>query len=187
MPTITALLAHAMHAPAPAQAPYEDWRPPIHGVSLLIPVGADALVVADLRGLIMLPAGTVSDGQTPEQAAQGVLLGAPDGLPALQRVACIRKQLRRRKVITHVLATQPMTREAVAQLVYRDPRADLRVLPSMRVLGELTPAGQLRVLTSLQALAIGETAHIDEGMVCATAPSDLRAPRSLSGSTGLTR
>ncbi|GAA5061183.1 hypothetical protein [Streptomyces similanensis] len=187
MPTITALLPHAVHAPAPAQAPYEDWRPPIHGVSLLIPVGADTLVVADLRGLIMLPTGTVSDGQTPEQAARDVLLGAPDGLPALQRVACARKQLRRRKIITHVLATKPMTREAVAQLVYRDPRADLRVLPTMRVLGELTPAGQLRVLTSLQALAIGETAHIEDGKVCATALSDPRAPRSLPGSTVLTR
>ncbi|MGF1236317.1 hypothetical protein ACQSME_03520 [Streptomyces sp. 2-6] len=85
MPTITAVLPHAVHAPA--QAPYEDWRPPIHGVSLLIPVGADALAVADLRSLIMLPTGTVSDGQTPEQAARDLLLGAPDGLPALRATA----------------------------------------------------------------------------------------------------
>ncbi|MYS42332.1 hypothetical protein GTY23_14015 [Streptomyces sp. SID5998] len=122
MPTITALLPRAVHAPAPAQAPYEDCRPPIHGVSLLVPVGADALVVADLRSLIMLPTGTVSDGQTPEQAARDPLLGAPDGLPALQRVDCVRKRLRRRKVVTHVLATKPMTRETVAQFAYRDPR-----------------------------------------------------------------
>ncbi|MGW4345255.1 hypothetical protein ACWEL8_09280 [Streptomyces sp. NPDC004690] len=170
MPTITALLPHAVHAPA--QAPYEDWRPPIHGVSLLVPVGADALAVADLRSLIMLPTGTVSDGQTPEQAARDPLLGAPDGLPAVQRVACVRKQLRRRKVITYMLATKPMTRETVAQCTYRDPRAELRVLPTIRVLGELPPTGRLRVLTSLQALAIGETAHIEEGVVRATAPPD---------------
>ncbi|WP_439943747.1 aldo/keto reductase [Streptomyces sp. BBFR115] len=58
-------------------------------------------------------------------------------------------------------------------VAYRDPRSELRVSPTMRVLGELTPTGQLRVLTSLQALAIGETAHIEEGVVRATAPPDL--------------
>lgn len=65
MPTATTL------APVPRpHAPYENWRPPVIGVFLLVPVGADCITVADLSGMLMLPVGGVYDGQTPKEAAQ---------------------------------------------------------------------------------------------------------------------
>ncbi|WP_329359255.1 hypothetical protein [Streptomyces sp. NBC_01483] len=79
-------------------------------------------------------------------------------------------QARRRKVITHVLATAPMTREAVGHLIYRDPRATVRVLPTMRVIDDLPTLGRLRVLVGLQALATGETAYIEGGVVLPSVP-----------------
>ncbi|MET9833930.1 hypothetical protein ABZ078_32570 [Streptomyces sp. NPDC006385] len=81
--------------------------------------------------------------------------------------------MRRRKVITHVLATEPMTRMEVGHLTYRDPRADVRVLPTMQVIDKLTPKGRLRALVGLQALPTGETAHIGGDVVRPTAPPGL--------------
>jgi hypothetical protein len=177
MPTITAPVTPTAHSadPVPAQktASYENWRPPVIGVSLLVPVGPDSLVVADLLGTIIVPTGCVYDGQNPAEAAQDVLHGAPDGLPLLRRVAVSCVQLRRRKVITHVLATESMTREDVGSLNYRDPRADVRVLPTMRVVDSLTAGGRQRVLVALQALATGETAYIEGGVVRRSIPADL--------------
>lgn len=169
MPTITAPAL----LPARKTASYGDWRPPIVGVSVLVPVGADALVVVDLLGGLMIPTGSVPDGQTPQQAAQDVLRGAPGGLPLLRRVALAWVQARRRKVITHVLATEPMTHEDVGQLIYRDPRADVLVLPTMRVVDELPTPGRLRVLVGLQALATGETAYLEGDEVRHYAPPGL--------------
>lgn len=174
-------------AEIPAQrrgAAYENWRPPIIGVTILIPVGADALVVADLRGLIMLPTGAVHDGQTPEQAAQDVLRGATDGLPLLRRVVLASTQTRRRKVITHHLATEPMTRQAVGELIYRDPRVDVRVLPTLRVLDSVTAEGQQRILVALQAMATGTTAHIEGNVVLPSLPPGLQADPSTNGAGG---
>ncbi|MEV2234951.1 hypothetical protein AB0H69_41200 [Streptomyces phaeochromogenes] len=177
MPTITAPVTPTAHSadPVPAQktASYQNWRPPVIGVSLLVPVGSDSLAVADLRGVILMPTGTVHAGQTPEQAVQDVLRGAPDGLPLLRRVALSCVQMRRRKVITHVLATESMPREGVGRLSYRDPRADVRVLPTMRVVDSLTAGGRQRVLVALQALATGETAYIEGGVVRRSIPADL--------------
>ncbi|MGW1496851.1 hypothetical protein [Streptomyces sp. NPDC002402] len=159
--------------PARTTAPYENWRPPVIGVSLLVPVGPDALVVADLLGSLMMPNGSVHDGQTPEQAARDVLRGAPDSFLLLRRVALARVQMRRRTVITHVLATAPMTREAARHLIYRDPRAEVHVLPTMRLIDDLPPRARQRVLVGLQALATGQTAYLEEGVVHASPPPDL--------------
>ncbi|MFI9024580.1 hypothetical protein [Streptomyces sp. NPDC053560] len=166
MPTIT---APAPAAPTPVRkaAPYENWRPPIIGVSLLVPVGAGALVVG-LLGCTMLPTGTVYGGQSLEQATQNVLHGAPGGLPLVRRVVLAWVQMRRRKVITHVLATESMPRKDVEQLTYRDPRAEVRVLPTLQVIDKLTPKGRLRALVGLQALATGETAYIEGDVVRTT-------------------
>ncbi|MEU1566243.1 hypothetical protein ABZ504_38630 [Streptomyces mirabilis] len=155
------------------RAPYENWRPPVIGVCLLVPVGADCLAVADLRGMLLLPCGGVYDRQTPEDAAHRVLSGPPGSLRLLRRVAVDWVQARRRKVITHVLATAPMTREVVGHLIYRDPRATVRVLPTMRVIDDLPTQGRLRVLVGLQALATGETAYIEGGVVLPSAPPHL--------------
>ncbi|MFI7103303.1 hypothetical protein ACIBK8_28605 [Streptomyces sp. NPDC050161] len=178
MSTITTPVIPASRTttPTPARktAPYEDWRPPITGVSLLIPVGVDALAVVDFLGSIMMPTGTVHTGQTPEQAAQDVLHGAPDGLPLLRRVVLTRSQTRRRKVITHVLATTPMTRADVGHLKYRDPRADVRVLPTMRIINGLPTPARLLALVGLQALATGETAYLEGGLVRPYPPERVR-------------
>ncbi|MET7474681.1 hypothetical protein ABZT17_10035 [Streptomyces sp. NPDC005648] len=143
------------------------------GVSLLVPVGPDSLVVADLRELILIPTGPVYDGQQPREAAHSVLRGAKEGLPLLRRVALTCTRMRRRKVITHVWATEPMTREAVGHLEYRDPRANVRVLPTMRVLDDLPPQGRLRFLVALQALATSGTAYIEDGVVQPSIPLEL--------------
>ncbi|WP_326731873.1 hypothetical protein [Streptomyces phaeochromogenes] len=58
-------------------------------------------------------------------------------------------------------------------MTYRDPRADMRVLPTLRVLNDQPAPGRLRILVALQALAIGETAYIEGGMVRPSAPPDL--------------
>ncbi|MFJ2774760.1 hypothetical protein [Streptomyces sp. NPDC087300] len=153
-----------------ARAAYENWRPPITGVSLLVPVGAHALVVAELLGSISLPTGTVHDGQSPEQAAHHVLQGLPRRLPRLRLVTLAWVQMRRRKVITHVLATSPMTREDAEQLTYRDARADIRVFSTMRAIDEAPAPGRLRLLAALQALTTGETAYLEGDVLRASAP-----------------
>ncbi|MFE3881894.1 hypothetical protein ACFXPQ_03055 [Streptomyces lydicus] len=175
MPTIMEPLTSTERNSAPSRktTPYENWRPPVIGVSLLVPVGPDAVVVADLLGSITLPTGLVQDGQTPEQAAQDLLRGGQGELPILRRVALAWQQTRRRKVITHVLATAPLTRAAVGHLTYRDPRADVRVLPTMRLLKDLNEVGKLRALVALQALATGEMAYIEGGVVHPSAPQNL--------------
>jgi hypothetical protein len=151
--------------PVRRRAAYEDWRPPVIGVALLIPVGRDGLAVADLHGTVMLPVGGVRAEQSPEDAAQRVLRLGLEGLPPLRHVVVDRVQTRRRKVTTHVLATPPMTRSAVENLVYRDPRAVIRVMPTLQFLDEAWPKGRPRVLLGLQALATGNTAHIEDGTV----------------------
>ncbi|MEU8687676.1 hypothetical protein [Streptomyces sp. NPDC048665] len=143
------------------RAVYENWRPPVVGVALLVPVGPDCLAVADLLGTLMLPAGGVYDGQTLEEAAHRVLSGPTGGLQLLRRVAVDRVQARRREIITHVLATAPTTADVVEELVYRDPRATIRVMPTPRVIDRVWPRARPRILVGLQALAIGETACID--------------------------
>ncbi|MFE9679490.1 hypothetical protein ACFYO5_36200 [Streptomyces sp. NPDC006259] len=158
MPTAT--------APAPRRrTPYENWRPPVIGVSLLVPVGADSITVIDLRGMLMLPVGCVHDGQTPKEAGYRTLADPGGHLRILRRVTIDCVQTRRRKVITHVFAAAPMTREAVTGLVYRDPRATVRVMPTLQFLDRAWPSGRGRLVVSLQALATGETARIDDGIV----------------------
>jgi hypothetical protein len=66
-----------------------------------------------------------------------------------------------------------MTREAVGHLIYRDARADVRVLPTIRVLDDLPVQGRIRVLAALQALATGETAYIEGDTVRPSAPPGL--------------
>ncbi|MFH9734937.1 hypothetical protein [Streptomyces sp. NPDC017260] len=135
------------------------------GVVLLVPVGADCLAVADLRGSIVLPVGAVYDGQTPERAAHEILSGPPDELRLLRRVAVDWVQMRRRKVVTHVLAAAPITREAVMDLSYRDPRATIRVMLTLQVIDQVWPPARTRILVGLQALATGEMACIEAGQV----------------------
>lgn len=154
---------------AQRRAAYEDWRPPVVGIALLMPVGADCLAVADLRGMLMLPVGDVRVGQSPEEAAQRVL-ASREGLPLLRRVVVDRVQTRRRKVITHVLASAPMTCAAADNMAYRDPRADVRVIPTVQFIGEVRPEPRLRILVALQALATGTTACIEDGVVLDRSP-----------------
>jgi hypothetical protein len=152
------------------RAAYENWRPPVIGVSLLVPVRADCLAVADLLGALMLPVGGVYDKQTPEEAAHHVLAGPPGELRLLRRVALDWVQARRRKVITHILATAPMTRRAVEALAYRDPRATVRVMPTRQFVDQMWPPARTRVLIGLQAPATGETAFLEGGIVRPSLP-----------------
>ncbi|MFG3134399.1 hypothetical protein ACGFZU_42805 [Streptomyces tendae] len=47
-----------------ALEPYENWRPPIIGVSVLAPVGATSLILPCIFGDIpLLPTGAVEEGQ----------------------------------------------------------------------------------------------------------------------------
>lgn len=156
----------AVDAPIPTQPPrsaYENWRPPLIGVQLLIPVGSERLLVAETLGSICLPVDAVRDGESPRQAAQHVLLGASNGIPVLGRVAVDQKQMRRRKVITHVLATTPLSCDDVAPLTYRDPRGELRILPTERVIDLMPDRSRPRVHLALQGLTVGQTIYLGDG------------------------
>ncbi|MER5582335.1 hypothetical protein ABT090_11905 [Streptomyces asoensis] len=158
---------HTATATTPAQrrrAPYGNWRPPVVGVSLLVPVGADCITVVELGGMLMLPVGGVCDGQTPEQAGHRVLTDPSGRLRFQRRVAVDTAQTRRRKVITHILAAAPMTHNTATGLVYRDPRATVRVMPTLHLFDQW-PTGRARLVVSLQALATGDTADIEDGVV----------------------
>lgn len=109
----------------------------------------------------MLPVGGVLDGQTPQDAAHRVLSG-PE-LWSLRRVVVDAVQTRRRKIITHVLAAPSMTGEVVTTLVYRDPRATIRIVHTSQFLNEAWPMTRLRVLAGLQALATGVAVQIEDG------------------------
>ncbi|MGW3661168.1 hypothetical protein ACWD6R_38525 [Streptomyces sp. NPDC005151] len=94
------------------------------------------LLLVDITGHgdLMLPTGSMEVGETPEQAAQPVLLGASNTLTILRRVAVDQVQTRRRKVITHIVATQPLAQDDAAVLFYRDPRAVLLSMPCARAI-----------------------------------------------------
>ncbi|MFJ6574166.1 hypothetical protein ACIQNU_42925 [Streptomyces sp. NPDC091292] len=158
MPTITT--ATALRHP---KKPYENWRPPLIGVTLLVPVGVDGLLVADTTGHgdITLPTGSVEADEPPERAARRVLRGTRDELPVLRRVAVRQVQMRRRRVISHLIATRPLTRDDTAGLTYRDPRAVLRVLPTGQVIADFPEQVRTLILYGLQALAIGVIAHLE--------------------------
>ncbi|MFH9677672.1 hypothetical protein ACH4L5_36195 [Streptomyces sp. NPDC017405] len=141
------------------------------GVALLVPVGVDRLVVADLRGTLMLPVGGLHAGQTPAEAAHLVLAGLPGTLRLVRRVAVHRVQMRRRKVITHVLAAACTPPDAVHRLEYRDPRATVRVMPTQEFIDQLWTPARYRVLVSLQALATNQTAYIEDNAQCPSSPS----------------
>ncbi|MFJ3310735.1 hypothetical protein ACIPSA_48910 [Streptomyces sp. NPDC086549] len=161
--------------PVRRRAAYENWRPPVVGVALLVPVGPDCLAVADLQGTLMLPVGGVNDGQTLQEAAHHILSGPNGGLQLLRHVAVDSIQTRRRKVITHILAATPTTPHTLEELVYRDPRATVRALPTLRLLDTVRPTARTRIVVGLQALATGQTALIKAGVVQAEPPADLQA------------
>ncbi|MFD8965089.1 hypothetical protein ACFV0C_08805 [Streptomyces sp. NPDC059568] len=136
-------------------------------MTVLVPVGADGLLTADVTGHgdLVLPVGNVEDHQTPEEAAQLVLPGAPNGLPILRRVAVDQVQMRRRKVVTHIVVTSSLTQKDAMGLAYRDPRAILRVLHTTQAVAELPERARARALLGLQALAIGVMAYLEDGTV----------------------
>lgn len=149
------------------RAPYENWRPPIIGVSVLALVGATSLVLPYLPGgTWTLPTGAVEDGQSPEEAAsQAMLTGLPGGLPVQRRVAVDQVQLRRRKVITHLVVTAPLTTSEAHALTYRDPRAEVRVVRTAQALGALSERARFRALLGLQTFTIGATVYLRDGEV----------------------
>lgn len=148
------------------RAPYENWRPPIIGVCVLAPVGATSLVLPSMPGeTLLLPTGTVEDGRSPEEAAQAVLTGLPNGLPIRGRVAVSQVQMRRRKVITHLVVTAPLTVQEATCLAYRDVRAEVRVLPTVQAVAALPEKARARVLLGLHALAIGATVYVRDGEI----------------------
>ncbi|MFI7364052.1 hypothetical protein ACIBO4_18140 [Streptomyces sp. NPDC050149] len=149
-------------------APYENWRPPVVGVSLLVPVGMNELLLADTTGHgdLMLPTGSMEAGETPEQAAQRVLVGAPTGFTILRRVAVDQVQTRRRRVITHIVATLPLANDDAASLSYRDPRALLLSVPRARAVSKLPEQAGHRALIGLGCLSTGLVAHLEAGAIC---------------------
>ncbi|MFJ7242154.1 hypothetical protein ACIQWB_34185 [Streptomyces olivaceus] len=148
------------------RATYENWRPPIIGVSVLAPVGTTGLVLPCIFGAApLLPTGTVEEGQSPEEAAQAVLTGMPDGLPIRCRVVVDHVQMRRRNVITHLVATESLTVQEANCLTYRDARAKVRVLSTAQAIPALPDRSRGRLLLALQALAIGATADAGDSQI----------------------
>ncbi|MYV90309.1 hypothetical protein [Streptomyces sp. SID1034] len=148
------------------RAPYENWRPPIIGVSVLAPVGATGLILACTPGgTPVLPTGAVENGHSPEEAAQAVLTGLPGGLPIRRQVAVSQVQMRRRKVITHLIVTAPLAAQDADLLIYRDVRAEVRVLSTDHAVAALPQKARTRVLLGLQALAIGAMVYVRDGEI----------------------
>ncbi|MFB6839751.1 hypothetical protein [Streptomyces sp. NPDC056361] len=155
------------YAPGPVRprALYENWRPPVVGVGVLVPVGADHLVLVRTCGTLAIPTGTVEDAQSPTDAARSVLTGLPGGLPVQRHIAVEHVQMRRRQVTTHAVVTRSLLPEQVKRLTYRDPRAKVCIVPTTDAVAALTERGRARVLLGLQALAIGATAYVDDGRI----------------------
>ncbi|WP_371551566.1 hypothetical protein [Streptomyces sp. NBC_00554] len=137
-------------------------------------MGTDQLLVIEHAGLL-LPVGAVHDGQMPEEAAKAVLRLEPDGIHVLRRVAVDQRQpTRRRKVITHIVATKPLAPDDIVRLTYRDPRAAIRVIPLGQVTAHLPPCAHRRTLAALNALEQDKTAYLDSGTIRRTEPSASR-------------
>ncbi|MFJ2818528.1 hypothetical protein [Streptomyces sp. NPDC087294] len=162
---MTPVAAPALTTPR-TRTPYENWRPPVISVSVLALVGATGLVLPRLPGHPWtLPTGPVDDGQSPEEAAQAVLTGLPGGLPVHRRVVVDQIQMRRRKIITHLVVTAPLTTHEANALTYRDPRAEVRTVRTARVLPCLPERARFRALLGLQTLATGATLYLRDGEV----------------------
>ncbi|WP_326708012.1 hypothetical protein OG758_48595 [Streptomyces sp. NBC_01474] len=144
---------------------YANWRPAITGVTVLALVGVDNLVLPCLMGGLVLPTGAVEDGQSPQHAAQLVLSGMPGDLPIQRRVAVDEEHTRRRKIISHLVVTAPLTVEEAQCLVYRDPRADTDVLRTTEAVSLLTEPARARALLGLQALAINAMVYNHNGAI----------------------
>ncbi|MFC8727067.1 MULTISPECIES: NUDIX hydrolase [Streptomyces] len=168
--------------PAPGtrrRAAYENWRPPIVGVSVLAIVRNGRLLLLQLHdGSYVLPTANVEDGQSPEEAAQGALAGLVPGLPVQRQVVVDRVQMRRRRVFSHVVVTEALTAPEVRALTFRDPRADVQVLPTTRALAVLPPGAQLRAVLGLQAASIGAVLHLNDGQIARVEDVRPRSARS---------
>lgn len=163
-PTPTTAIPTARQRHMRKIAPYENWRPPLVAVSLLVPVETSHLLLAELRSDLLVPCGPAHNGQAPERAAQNILLGAPSGIPVLRPVAVDWVQMRRRQIFTYVVATNPLTRADAACLTYLDGRADLLMLPTAQATAALPALARARVLAGLKALADHEMAHLEAGI-----------------------
>ncbi|MFE2565915.1 helix-turn-helix domain-containing protein [Streptomyces mirabilis] len=106
--------------------------------SLLVPVGADRLAVADLRGMLMLPAGGVYERQTPEDAAHRVLRS--------HRAAdCVSAQHRLGRALSHLQRRDGRSVRALARTLDISPS-----YLSLILLGQRVPAWD-RVARIIQA------------------------------------
>ncbi|MFI0772582.1 hypothetical protein ACH4TQ_48160 [Streptomyces sp. NPDC021218] len=133
-----------------------------------MPVETSHLLLAEICGDLLVPCGPAHNGNAPEQAAQNILLGAPNGIPVLRRVAVDWVQMRRRQIFTYVVATKPLTYADAACLTYRDGRADLLVLPTVQATSSLPALARARVRAGLKALADEEMAYLETGVVSRT-------------------
>ncbi len=91
--------------------------------------------------------------------------GLSDGLPVRRRGAVDQVQMRRRKIITHIVATMPLTLRKTSTFLYRDPRADVRVLTIGAATAALPETARTRALLGLQSPAIGAMVHVEEGEI----------------------
>ncbi|MFD4133578.1 hypothetical protein [Streptomyces goshikiensis] len=143
-------------------SPYQDWRSPLVGWALLVPVvgGCGDILVADVsgQGVLVLPVGSVDDNQ-PAPDIAGILTGVRVYTLLVEDTT----QMRRRKVTTRVLATLPVQRDEVPALTYRDPRAVLRILPADEVLARMPELARPRLALALQSLATGDPTYIFNG------------------------
>ncbi|MEU4896234.1 hypothetical protein AB0B12_26360 [Streptomyces sp. NPDC044780] len=143
-----------------------------------MPVETSHLLVAELRGDLLVPCGPAHNGQAPEQAALNVLLGAPSGITVLRRLAVDWVQMRRRRIFTYVVAAHPLTHTDAACLTYHDGRADLLVLPTMQATSALPALARARVLAALKALADEEMAYLEAGILSRTESPRLTGSRA---------
>jgi hypothetical protein len=139
-----------------------NWLPPVVRTAVVLLVEPDHLLVRDVGGgAVLLPGGPVLDGLTPVQAAQATLRGPGSGQLTLWPMLVDERQLARRKVIVHTIASAPIPCSIAARLSVTDGRSAPRIVPRELALRLLPARARVRVHFAMTAPEINDTAHME--------------------------
>ncbi|MFJ5307474.1 hypothetical protein [Streptomyces sp. NPDC088350] len=122
------------------------------------------------RGMFVLPGAAIENDREAERAASHAMSGVEYGMAIRRQVGIDVTQMRRRKVIVHLFATELLTRAEVALLRPLDPRAVPSVLPVPSCLTDLPERALGRVALGLIAFQTGLFVRLEGGVLRAFEP-----------------
>jgi hypothetical protein len=128
--------------------------------------------------MFVLPGATPENDREAERAARHAMSGVEHGLPIRRQVGIDVTQMRRRKVIVHLFATELLTHAEADLLRPLDPRAVPSVLPVSSWLTGLPERTLGRVALGLTAFQTGLFVRLEGGVLRAFEPP-VPAVRSL--------